>query len=100
MNNIQYYFVDTIYCVSSMTAMEKALLKFAEAWQADVIPASYVKEMVSRLRNEQEKILEQKPRLRPVDISFWARGSKVHFISVGSGSVALRAVKRMPESFE
>lgn len=99
MNNIQYYFVDTIYCVSSMTAMEKALLKFAETWQDDVIPAYYVNEMVSILRNEQEKILKQKPLRRPVDISFVARGGKVHFISVGSGSVTLRAVKRMPESF-
>lgn len=99
MNNIQYYFVDSIYRVSSMTAMEKALIKLAEAWQDDVIPASDVKDMVSILRSEQEKILEQRPRLRPVDISFVACGRKVHFISVGSGSVTLRAVKRMPESF-
>lgn len=91
----KYYFINDVYCTSSMSAMEKALLAKMEVFCGWVVPSETIETVVSELKISQEDILKQKPRLKPVEISFSQRGSEVHFISIGSGSVTLRVVERL-----
>lgn len=91
----KYYFIDSVYCTSSMSAMEKALLAEMKAFCGWVVPAKSIENTISALKAKQEDILKQKPRLMPVEIIFSQIGSKDHFIHIGSGHVALRIVERL-----
>ena len=91
----KYYFIDSVYCTSSMSAMEKALLAKMEVFCGWVVPAKTIETLVSELKISQEDILKQKPRMKPVEIIFSQIGSKDHFIHIGSGHVALRIVERL-----
>ena len=91
----KYYFISGVYCTSSMSAMEKALLAKMKVFCGWVVPSETIETVVSELKISQEDILKQKPRLKPVEISFSQLGSEVHFISIGSGSVTLRIVERL-----
>lgn len=91
----KYYFINDVYCTSSMSAMEKVLLANMEVFCGWVVPSETIETVVSELKISQEDILKQKPRLKPVEISFSQRGSKVHSIHIGSGYVTLRIVERL-----